>query len=584
MTNALSRALGWAAAAAIIAGALALRLPHLDQRPMHGDEANQAVRTGLLLDQGFYHYDPADHHGPTLYFAAWPFCRATARTFAETTEWNYRLVPVAFSLLTLLMMLGLGSRANGCGLFANRAGLYGAALLTAASPAMTYYSRFFIQESMLLTFLTGMLLCAVRYVAALCTPEVRGQRSEVRGQRSEVRDPQSAIGNRQSATCNQQPVTCNPKLVTCNQQPKTLFWAAGFGAFAGLAAATKETAVLSFAAAAVALVAACGFGRLRRAWRTRDALVAVGAAALVAVLFYSSFFTYPRGVYDALFSTFQTYHTRATAVPEHQHPWNFYFKIIFWFKYGRGPVWSEAGLLLPAALAAGLAFLPFRHQGNADAATLTRRRWVRFLSVYTLVLTALYSAIPYKTPWCALSFLHGFILLAGAGVGACWTACSRTDAKEAAIAFAPLRLCGKLLVVLCIAALVWRHAAQACRACFKMPADPRNPYVYAHTGSDAMNLVTEIERAARHADGSDTLIALAVPTPDTWPLPWYLRKYRNVGYWTHVDEIPAALQPTVVVAAADQGDAADERFGRGKRASFFGIRPGVLLNLFVPEK
>ncbi len=563
MMNALSRALGWAAAAAIIAGALALRLPRLDQRPMHGDEANQAVRTGLLLDQGFYHYDPADHHGPTLYFAAWPFCRATARTFAETTEWNYRLVPVAFSLLTLLMMLGLGARANGHGLFANRAGLYSAALLTAVSPAMTYYSRFFIQESMLLTFLTGMLLCAVRYTAALCTPEVRGQRSK-------ISNPQSAIGN-------QQPETRNPK-------PGPVLWAAGFGAFAGLAAATKETAVLSFAAAAVALAAACGFGRLRRTWRTRDALVAVGAAALVAVLFYSSFFTYPRGVYDALFSTFQTYHTRATAVPEHQHPWNFYFKIIFWFKYGRGPVWSEAGLLLPAALAAGLAFLPFRRQGAADAATQARQRWVRFLAVYTLVLTALYSAIPYKTPWCALSFLHGFILLAGAGVGACWTACSRTDAKQTASAFAPLRLCGKLIVVLCVAALVWRHAAQACRACFKMPADPRNPYVYAHTGSDAMNLVTEIERAARQADGADTLIALAVPTPDTWPLPWYLRKYRNVGYWTRVADIPAELQPTVVVAAADQGDAADERFGRGKRASFFGIRPGVLLNVFVPEK
>ncbi len=545
MTNALARALGWAAAAAIIAGALALRLPRLDRRPMHGDEANQAVRTGLLLDQGFYHYDPADHHGPTLYFAAWPFCRATAHSFAETTEWNYRLVPVVFSLFTLLLMLGLGSHASGYGLFANRAGLYSAALLTAVSPSMTYYSRFFIQESMLLTFLTGMLLCAVRYVATRNTPP---------------------------ATRNRKPSS------------RTWFWAAGFGAFAGLAAATKETAVLSFAAAAVALAAACGFSRLRRAWCTRDALVAVGAAALVAVLFYSSFFTYPRGVYDALFSTFQTYHTRATAVPEHQHPWNFYFKIIFWFKYGRGPVWSEAGLLLPAALAVGLSLLPVRQQGASGDETRTRRRWVRFLSVYTLALTALYSAIPYKTPWCALSFLHGFVLLAGAGVGACWTACSRTDAKQTATAFAPLRLCGKLLVVLCVAALAWRHAAQACRACFKMPVDPRNPYVYAHTGSDAMNLVSEIERAARQAEGNDTLIALAVPTPDTWPLPWYLRKYRNVGYWTRVADIPAELQPTVVVAAADQGDAADERFGRGKRASFFGIRPGVLLNLFVPEK
>ena len=126
------------------------------------------------------------------------------------------------------------------------------------------------------------------------------------------------------------------------------------------------------------MVAACGFGGLWRAWRTRDALVAVGVAAFVAVLLYSSFFTYPRGVYDALFSTYQTYHTRATAVPEHQHPWNFYLKIIFWFKYGRGPVWSEAGLLLPAALAILLSILPFRRHSAASKETRGRQRWVRF--------------------------------------------------------------------------------------------------------------------------------------------------------------------------------------------------------------
>ena len=558
MTYALSRVLGWAAVAAIIIGALVLRVPRLDQRPMHGDEANQAVRTGLLLDQGYYHYDPADHHGPTLYFAAWPFCRASADTFAETTEWNFRLVPVTFSLLTLLLMLGLGSCANGHGLFVNRVGLYSAALLTVVSPAMVYYNRFFIQESMLITFLTGMLLCAVRYASALSVPK------------PETRNPK--------------PETRNPKPETRNQKPETLVWAAAFGAFAGLAAATKETVVLSFAAAAVAMVAACGFGGLWRAWRTRDALVAVGVAAFVAVLLYSSFFTYPRGVYDALFSTYQTYHTRATAVPEHQHPWNFYLKIIFWFKYGRGPVWSEAGLLLPAALAILLSILPFRRHSAASKETRGRQRWVRFLAVYTLALTALYSAIPYKTPWCALSFLHGFILLAGVGIGVCWKAFSRADGQRTGPLLAAVHLCGKLAILFGVAVLVRCHVIQAHRACFKMPADPRNPYVYAHTGTDAMNLVAEIERAAKQAEGTDTLIALAVPTPDTWPLPWYLRKYRNVGYWNRVEDIPAELQPTIVVVAADQGDVADERFGRGKRASFFGIRPGVLLNLFVPEK
>jgi uncharacterized protein (TIGR03663 family) len=520
--RALQGVVGGLSALAVLAIALAVRLPALDRRPMHGDEANQAVRTGLLLEKGVYHYDPTDHHGPVLYFAALPFCRATARTFAETTEWNYRLVPVAFSCLTLLLMMGLGSRRED-GLFASREGLVAAALLTALSPAMVYYSRFFIQESMFVTFLTGMLFCAVRYVSTRTSPPAAGRRS--------------------------------------------LAWAAGFGAFAGLAVATKETVVLSFAAAGAAALAACGFKRLLKAWRTRDALVALGAAALVAVLFYSSFFTYPKGVYDALFSTVQAYVTRATAVPEHQHPWDFYLKILFWFRYGRGPVWSEAGLLLPALAAAAAAFWP-RREVSVQA------RWVRFLAVYTLALTALYSAIPYKTPWCALTFLHGFILLAGAGFGELFAWLAGRPAKRAAGA--------RALAYLSLLALLAFAKAQSDRACFKLPADPRNPYVYAHTGADAMNLVAAVNAAAARAQGAETPIALAVPTPDTWPLPWYFRAYKQVGYWTRVSDIPASFEPAIVIASADQGDAADARFGKGKRASFYGIRPGVLLNVFVP--
>ena len=505
--------------------ALALRLPRLDQRPMHGDEANQAVRTGLLLETGTYHYDPTDHHGPVLYFAALPFCRATARTFAETTEWNYRLVPVVFSVLTLVLTAWLGTKRDG-GLFDNEEGLFAAALLTAVSPAMAYYSRFFIQETMFVTFLTGMLACAVRYARARAC--------------------------RRGASA------------------ASAWHAAFFGAFAGLAAATKETVVLSCAAAAVAAVAACGFPRLLRAWNTRDALIAAGVAAAVAILLFSSFLTYPRGVYDAVFSTFSAYLDRATAVPEHQHPWYFYLKVLFWFKYGRGPVWSEAGLLILGLLAAAVAF--WRRGPAADVSAQTR--WVRFVAVYTLALTALYSLVPYKTPWCGLSFLHGYILLAGVGAGAAFEWLKRLPKAG--------RLAGTAAVAALVGLLAVHHAGQAWRACFKLPADPRNPYVYAHTGSDAMNLVAEVERAAQNAAGYDTLVAVAVPTPDTWPLPWYLRKYRRVGYWTSVADVPDSVRPTIVIAAADQGDAADARFGQGKRASFFGIRPGVLLNVFVP--
>jgi len=514
---------------AVFAAALTLRIPELDQKPMHGDEANQTVRAGLLMDSGVYHYDPADHHGPVMYFVAMPFCRATASSFAETSEWNFRLVTVCFSTLTMVLMLGLGFKSAG-GLFSNRSGLLFALLFTALSPALTYYSRFFIQESILVCFLTGMLVCGHGYA-----------RSRERA------------GN----------VLLKPSVM-----------AAFFGIFAGLCIATKETAVLSFAAMFAAALTVFGPKRLLKVWNTRDFLIATGSAVLVAVLFFSSFFTYPQGVVDALFATVKTYFFRATKVPEHQHPWNFYLKIIFWFKYGRGPLWSEAGVLIPAAVALGVALTTWvKRKAAVSAHTL----FVLFLAVYTVVLTGVYSAIPYKTPWCALSFLHGAILLAGVGAGYLIDRAAQLPSRS-------LRTLAYLAALWLTAWLAIAHTLQNNRACGKLAADPRNPYVYAHTGRDAIELVASIERAADTAQPFDTLIAIAVPTPDTWPLPWYLRRYRNVGYWTKVDQIPASLHPTIIVAAADQGDAVAERFGKDMQSNFFGIRPGVLLNLFVPAK
>jgi len=54
----------------LTAAALAIRLPRLDQRPMHGDEANQAVKAGILLEAGqLRSYDATDKVLP-LYFGA----------------------------------------------------------------------------------------------------------------------------------------------------------------------------------------------------------------------------------------------------------------------------------------------------------------------------------------------------------------------------------------------------------------------------------------------------------------------------------------------------------------------------------
>ena len=58
--------------ALIVVAAFWLRTRELEKRPMHADEANQAVKLGELIEAGEYAFDPRDHHGPTLYYAALP--------------------------------------------------------------------------------------------------------------------------------------------------------------------------------------------------------------------------------------------------------------------------------------------------------------------------------------------------------------------------------------------------------------------------------------------------------------------------------------------------------------------------------
>jgi predicted membrane-bound mannosyltransferase len=66
---------------------------------MHHDEANEAVKFGILLETGEYHYDKVDHHGPTLYYltllSAWA---RGQKTLAALGEWTLRVVPAALAL------------------------------------------------------------------------------------------------------------------------------------------------------------------------------------------------------------------------------------------------------------------------------------------------------------------------------------------------------------------------------------------------------------------------------------------------------------------------------------------------------
>ena len=109
----MRRALFWVVFGGALALGLTLRLADPAVRPMHHDEANQAVRFGILLESGDYHYDRHDHHGPTLYYLTLPFAWMRGqRTLAALDERTLRMVPAVFGAGLLLLFLLL-SRAVG---------------------------------------------------------------------------------------------------------------------------------------------------------------------------------------------------------------------------------------------------------------------------------------------------------------------------------------------------------------------------------------------------------------------------------------------------------------------------------------
>jgi predicted membrane-bound mannosyltransferase len=156
--------------------------------------------------------------------------------------------------------------------------------------------------------------------------------------------------------------------------------------------------------------------------------------------------------------------------------------------------------------------------------------------------TAAYCVIPYKTPWCALGFLHGMILLAGVGAAVLVRAAPGYALKS--------------VVVVALLAATGHLAWQAYRASFVACDDLNNPYVYAHTTADVPRLAERIRRiAAAHPDGLAMHVQVICPEDDHWPLPWYLRDFTRVGWFSEIPKGKAAplivTQPSMEPALAE---------------------------------
>lgn len=502
---------------AVIALGLALRLPQLRLRPMHNDEAVNAIKFRALWNDNNYKYDPNEFHGPTLSYFTLPSAWLNrSHDFNDFTEGAFRIVTVAFGVALIVLILFLTPDLG-------RAETLWACLFFAISPAMVFYSRYYIHEMPLVFFTVLAGVAAWRYCKT------------------------GGLG-----------------------------WCALAGAGVGLMWATKETFVFSVLSMALAGVSNTIWARWRgepreegkACWTLKSVAVAVIAALAVAMLFFSSFFKNPTGMADA-FKTYLPWLHRAEGVSAHVHPWNFYFQRLLFYRANGGPIWSE-GLIVALALFGFV--IALTQKGNRPLLAGRQLKLARLMAFYTFWITLVYTLLPYKTTWCLLEFYCGMILLAGVGAAAVLRSCNRPAVKFGVA----------VLLAAATAQLGW----QAWRGNFAFDKGGvpycdtlKNPYNYSPTAPDISRLTQTVDALARVSPaGYGTVVE--VMSPDSyWPLPWYLRRFKAVGFW---DKIPAQpLAPIMIVSTALHAGF-DEREERSHlMAGYFELRPNVFFELYV---
>jgi hypothetical protein len=144
--------------------------------------------------------------------------------------------------------------------------------------------------------------------------------------------------------------------------------------------------------------------------------------------------------------------------------------------------------------------------------------------------------------------------------------------------FALPKFYARALILIFLAATGFLMAHDTAERVFKIPADGKNPYAYAHTVEDLLRLPLRLEELARQDKISNPRIA--VVATDAWPLPWYLRKFSQVGFWQPDQETGAA---DFFITATDVSGKLAERL-KNFRPEFFGVRPDVLIILWTSAK
>jgi uncharacterized protein (TIGR03663 family) len=489
----------WWSSLAILSVAALLRLLYLTQKPLHHDEGVNGLFLANLFRTGYYHYDPSNYHGPSLYYIA-----VVPTAINNLFHWGHGLSTFAIRYVTAAFGVGIVWLMLCLRRFLGTPAALAAAAFATVSTGFVFFSRYFIHEILFVFFSLGVIVAWLWY-----------------------RD------------------TGKPRYLMLTS------------ASAAMLFATKETWIITAAVWLIAIPCTTFYLWLRRrpydeptAWmreqsadkdpggNTKLYLQAAALFVAIAVLFYSSFFTNPRGILDSLL-TF-TFWTKTGQTSIYNRDWSTYMD---WL--GR----EEWPILVFGALGVVVAFIR------------ARSYFTVFCAFWSLGIFAAYSLVPYKTPWLALSIILPLIIMAGFAIGEAY----QPGLRAFISVFAGAAILASLYLAIDAGFVNYDNDSQS------------YPYVYAHTKRDFLALVSEIDAIA-DANPAKKEIGISVVSPEHWPLPWYLREYKNVGYWGHVVQ---TSEPIVIALQSQVPQVAQQLGGQYRVFSTHELRPGNILVMFV---
>jgi predicted membrane-bound mannosyltransferase len=202
------------------------------------------------------------------------------------------------------------------------------------------------------------------------------------------------------------------------------------------------------------------------------------------------------------------------------------------------------------------------------AALVKRSRFAVFAGAWAFSLLAAYSILPYKTPWILVNVTLPMCIVAGYLTQGLW------DRASLRLGSAWRRRVPALALIavafgMCAYRSIWLN--------FFHYDDLSSAYVYVQTHRGFLDLISRIEQIAQES-GTGVATHMTVATPEYWPLPWYLRDYKNVGYFGRV--VPTET-PIVIGSKKQEAELRAMLPLRYRLAGSYPLRPGVELVLFL---